>query len=630
MKFSFIGNLDGLMTGLDILADELSVEIADGGYEIKVTRVDTPAVSLCFKDNKGEIVYSEQCQFNRAFGLLVEALRDGKKEFSVEEKPAFNMNGPMFDMSQGNAAFNIKTMKAILRKIALMGLNIAMLYCEDNYEVPGRPYFGYMRPTYTQAEMRELDDYAYSLGIEMIPCIQTLAHMPDGLRWACFDDIRDYDACLLVGKEETYDFIRDLLTAASAPFRTKRIHIGMDEAWSLGRGKYIDTYGYRSPHEIMKEHLARVVDIVRGMGLEPMMWSDMFFRSTGNGKYYLLGRKVTDEMKAMVPKGIRCVYWDYYHLEEAQYEDLLSQHMALDENMIFAGGCWSWRGYGLTWEKTLRTTVAALSACRKMGVRDVFMTTWGDNGTESLATVNLIGCQLFAELGYAASYDKEKFARRFKFCTGGELSDFENIEYLDRTPFVMKENANDPYYYNSSKLMMWQDVLTGLFDKNYEGCDHDAHYAELTEKLREAAGRNGMFDGMFEFLALTAHTLAKKSEMGLRLTAAYRSGDREALVRFAEEELPELFRRVSELRISHMENWMEIYKPFGWDVMDMRYGSLLARIDSAIRQVKAYLEGKIERIEELEAERLYYGKEGPCKNNNYGAFVSPSRIDPRA
>ena len=145
MKFSFIGNLDGLMTGLDILADELSVELADGGYEIKATRVDTPVLSVIFKDNKGEIVYSEQCQFNRAFGLLVEALRDGKKEFSVEEKPAFNMNGPMFDMSQGNAAFNIKTMKAILRKIALMGLNIAMLYCEDNYEVPGRPYFGYMR-----------------------------------------------------------------------------------------------------------------------------------------------------------------------------------------------------------------------------------------------------------------------------------------------------------------------------------------------------------------------------------------------------------------------------------------------------------------------------------------------------
>ena len=540
------------------------------------------------------------------------------------------MNGPMFDMSQGNAAFNIKTMKAVLRKLALMGLNMAMLYCEDNYEVPNRPYFGYMRPTYTQAEMRELDDYAYSLGIEMIPCIQALAHMPDGLRWSCFDNIRDYDACLLVGKDETYEFVRDLLVAASAPFRTKRIHIGMDEAWSLGRGKYIDTFGYRPAHEIMKEHLGRVMELIRELGLEPMMWDDMFFRATGDGEYYDLGLKVTDAMTSMVPEGMRCVYWDYYHMEQSEYETLLSQHLALDKDLVFAGGCWSWRGYGLTWTKTLITTASALTACRKMGVRDVFMTTWGDNGTESIAIVNLIGCQLFAELGYADTYDEEKFARRFRFCTGGDLKDFENIEYLDRTPFVLREKPDNPYPYNSSKIMMWQDILTGLLDKNYEGCDHDAHYKALTEKLSEAAGRNGMFDSMFEFLTLTSNTLAMKSEMGLRITASYKAGDKDALRRFAEEELPELSFRVSELRLSHMENWMKFYKPFGWDVMDMRYGSLLARIDSAIRQLTAYLEGKLDKIEELEAERLLYDKAGPRGINRYGLYVSPSRIAPMA
>jgi hypothetical protein len=178
--------------------------------------------------------------------------------------------------------------------------------------------------------------------------------------------------------------------------------------------------------------------------------------------------------------------------------------------------------------------------------------------------------------------------------------------------------------------MMWQDILTGLLDKTYEGCGHDAHYEALTPKLREAVGRNGMFDGMFELLTLTSHTLAMKSEMGLRLTAAYKAGDKDALRRFAEEELPELSYRVSELRIAHMECWMEIYKPFGWDILDMRYGSLLARIDSAIRQVTAYIEGKIDRIEELEAERLYFDKKGPRGLNRYGVYASPSRIDPRA
>ena len=124
--------------------------------------------------------------------------------------------------------------------------------------------------------------------------------------------------------------------------------------------------------------------------------------------------------------------------------------------------------------------------------------------------------------------------------------------------------------------------------------------------------------------------LSIKSEAGLKITAAYKAGDRETLHRYATELLPTLSERVRALRLSHMENWMAIYKPFGWDIMDMRYGSLLARIDSAIRQLTAYLNGELDRIEELEVERPYFEKPGPRGLNRYGMFVSPSRIDPRA
>ncbi|MBE6601335.1 MAG: beta-N-acetylhexosaminidase [Ruminococcaceae bacterium] len=629
MRFILKGDLDQLQEGVALLAPELGIELADGGYVLTAKRVEAPTLRVTLDGNALEIVYCERCQFFRAFGLAVEAMNDGKQSFCLEEKPAFRMNGPMFDMSQGNAAFHVKTLKDVIRSLALMGLNTLMLYTEDNYEVPGRPYFGYMRPTYTQKELSELDEYAWTLGIEMIPCIQTLAHMPDGLRWACFDDIRDYDACLLVGKEETYDFIRDLLVAASAPFRTKRIHVGLDEAWNLGRGKYIDQNGYEKPNAIMKKHLARVMELVRELGLTPMMWDDMFFRTAGQ-KYHDPYAPVPDDAYESLPKGMNCIYWDYYTVGQGEYEALLRKHLLLDKDLVFAGGCWAWRGFGLAWDHTLRSTLDALSACRACGVKDIFMTTWGDNGTESLATVNLIGCQLFAELGYADGYDRDRFARRFKFCTGGNLEDFENLQRLDLTDWIKSLNHPKRHHCNTSKIMMWQDILTGLADKNYENANLDAHYRALTPVLESAVGRNGRFDSLFAYSALVSHTLSMKSEMGLRLTAAYRAGDKEALRRFVEVELPELFERVKTQRLAHMENWMELYKPFGWDILDMRYGSLLARIDSAIREVRAYLDGKLETIEELDAERLYLDREGPYELNHYGRYVSPSRIDPRA
>lgn len=630
MRLYFTGDLENLLEGIALLAPDLSVELAEGGYSIHAKRVDEPTLTVSLRDGKGEIVYCERCQFFRALGLAVEQLREGKESFSICEEPAFTMNGPMFDMSQGNYAFNVKTFKDILRSLALMGLNTAMLYTEDNYEVPNRPYFGYMRPTYTQKDLRELDDYAYALGIEMIPCIQTLAHMPDGLRWECFKDIRDYDACLLVGKEETYDFIRDLLTAASAPFRTKRIHIGMDEAWNLGRGKYLTEFGYEEPIKIMQKHLARVAEIVREMGLEPMMWDDMFFRAIRGGEYNDVNGTVPPEIAELVPEGMQCVYWDYYRESKEDYNKLLAQHFVLTDKLVFAGGCRAWRSFGLTWSKTLRTTVGALSACRENGVKEVFMTTWGDNGAEAPATFNLIGCQLFAELGYADEYDEEKFARRFKFCTGGELADFASLELLDVSDWIREKRPDQTHNCNTSKSMMWQDILTGLLDKNYEGSDLNAHYERVAPVLKEAVGRNGRFDLDFQMSYLVARVLSLKSEMGQRLTAAYRAGDKNALARMANEELPELSERVKALRLCNMENWMRLYKPFGWDILDMRYGSLLARIDTAIRTVKAYLDGKLDRIEELEVERLFYGKPGPRGLNRYGDFVSPSRINPQA
>ena len=312
MKIKLIGVKDDLLVGLNEVADYLGVSLDENGYEFTVTQKDGSNLIINCENKKGNITYSEKCHFFRAFGLVAEHINDGEESFSVEEVPQFTMNGPMFDVAQGNAAFNKKTLKELIKQLALMGLNTLMLYAEDTFEVKEQPYFGYMRARYSEDEIRELDDYAYNLGIEMIPCIQTLAHMPDTLRWRTFAKIRDYEECLLVGKPETYVFLKDIITAASRPFRTKKIHIGMDEAWKLGRGKYIDHFGYKPANEIMQIHLAKVMEIVNDLGLEPMMWDDMFFRTCGTKKYYQPDIVFPQEVIDMVPKNMGCVYWDYY------------------------------------------------------------------------------------------------------------------------------------------------------------------------------------------------------------------------------------------------------------------------------------------------------------------------------
>ena len=75
----------------------------------------------------------------------------------------------------------------LLDRTAALGMNLFMLYTEDLYTLEDYPYFGYLRGRYTSEELRAIDDYAMELGVEVVPCIQTLAHLGSFLQWnRCF------------------------------------------------------------------------------------------------------------------------------------------------------------------------------------------------------------------------------------------------------------------------------------------------------------------------------------------------------------------------------------------------------------------------------------------------------------
>ncbi|GAA5981366.1 hypothetical protein JCM11641_005296 [Rhodosporidiobolus odoratus] len=122
------------------------------------------------------------------------------------EQCLFETVGVMIDCSR-NGVLRVESVKYLLRFMALSGLNMLQLYCEDTYKIPGESFFGYFRGGYTDSELREIDDYAFSLGIEVIACIQTLGHLGQMLQWPKYAHLRDTAEVLLADSEETYQFI---------------------------------------------------------------------------------------------------------------------------------------------------------------------------------------------------------------------------------------------------------------------------------------------------------------------------------------------------------------------------------------------------------------------------------------
>jgi hexosaminidase len=595
-----------------------------GGGAKLVFQKNTDAKRALDVLRQGETVtirYGHRTDAFRALGRLFGAESPQAQTFS--ETCKFDLFGVMIDVSR-NGVLRVDAAKALLRRFALMGLNMCLLYSEDTYEVPGEPFFGYLRGRYTEAELREIDAFADTLGIEMFPCIQALAHLEQILQWPAYMDYKDVNGVLLAEEDRTIALLDKMITAASAPFRSKRIHVGMDEAHGIGTGRYKERHGERPPFDILNGHLKRVRDICRAKGLKPMIWSDMYFRlGSKTHDYYDKDWSIPDNVVKDIPKDVELVYWDYYHDDQAFYEEWIRRHRKLGSEPIMAGGVWTW---GRMWPAipySITTTEACMKACKSQKLKEVFATMWGDDGMETDVFAALAGVQFFAEHGYADNVNEQLVRANFRGTCNGDYDDFLTSCKLDAVPGVTAP-AKSPN--NIHKLLLWQDPLLAIVDPQMEGSPRQ-HYAELTRTLAHA-GEKGGDNVLLKFASQLSRVLSLKCDLRRILSAAYRAGDKEKLRAYAKGELLELRGEVDRLWKIHRDRWLSVYKPFGWEVIEQRYGGLRARLETIGDRLEAYAAGRISAIEELEADLIRALPMPPDQLPNLGhaRLKTPSEI----
>lgn len=612
MRVHFLGLTEELAQGVSEVADMLGLLIQNDGIAIEVSQGEGP-LTVSRHGGSGKIQYQNKIHFYRALGLFAEHAKE-KENFEISEYPRFDFNGTMLDVSR-NGVMHVKTIKQFIRYMAVMGLNGLMMYTEDTYEIDGLPYFGYMRGRYTVEELRECDNYADMFGIEMIACIQTLGHLHHALKWNYAGAFKDHHDILLPGEPKTYEFVEQMIRTTAQTFRSKRIHIGMDEAFQVGLGRYLREHGFRDRFELMNEHVSEVLEITKKYGLQPMIWSDMYFNLLANdyqGHLYNVNADFSDANMDKIPDGVRFVFWDYGRGDEQGYEKIYDMHLKFGSQPIFAGGIHMWNSMAPNYGKTWTTSHPALRAAKNKGLKEVFATAWGDNGNENNHLVILAGLQLFAEHGYGDEVDDNHLAKRMKACTGLDL--FEpliSLKYMDEIPGVDEGNH---WMANPSKFLLWQDLLTGLFDAHIEPETEamlPAYYSKMEEKWRACKEEMPTpFDDLFEMYEKFAAALSVKSTLGIRIKRSYDEGLPNELETIVSTVLPELSQRVEELRVTHRKIWMQTYKAFGWEVLDIRYGGLKARIQSAGDRIMDYVAGRVQVLEELEEKRLIFDQNG--------------------
>lgn len=607
MKIQFAGEFSALGNGFYEMIKELGVESGNSDRKIEIKSIDK-GFSLSVSGDNAELSYHMPADFYRGLSMAVDALKKGYN-VCISQSPAFDICGIMLDVSRG-AVIKVEKVKDIIRRIARMGFNEIMLYTEDTYTVQEYPYFGYMRGRYTEDELKEIVSYADLFGVEAVPCIQTLGHLANPLRWAAFDGMRDQAAVLMIDEERTYDFIEAMIKSVRSSFKSNKIHIGMDEAHGVGLGNYLKKHGLQDRFEILTRHLKRVMEICNKYDFEPMMWSDMFFRlGTKNGEYYSFDAKMPDNISEMIPDGISQVYWDYYNNSENVYNVMVREHNKMGCPVIFAGGVWTWASPTVNLRQTFESTTPALKVCKDQGIKHVFATLWGDAGCECDVYQSLYGLQYYAEYNYDSEHAMENLDRMFDICNGFSAEAFKLLDIDDfGQPLHINENPAlaevEGHILNTSKQALYQNPLMGLFDKNFLKLDMHGHYVKILEQLNELTIPAGL-ESLFEAHKQLVLVLVSKCDFGIRIKKAYDAVDRKELFKLSKEALV-LADEIAKLKELRLKLWFENNKPFGFEKVNMRLATLESLTRIAHERIEAFLGGKVGCLEELEQERLYY------------------------
>lgn len=604
-----ISNLPNeLSKPLEILANRYGVSISEQGRKITAIKVDEDNLDINATKESITIKHKTTPAFLRAMCIIFQKESKNVMEYNNSSKVCFKFNGLMLDCSRNGVA-KVWYVKEIIEQLAGMGHNVLMLYMEDTYKLDSEEYFGYLRGAYSKAELKEIDDYAHMFGIELIPCIQTLAHLEQFLTWSYGQGkYVDIDNILNVGDDKVKDLLDRIIKELSSTVRSRRIHIGMDEAYNLGRGSYADKHGLRNKSEIMKDHLSFMKSVCEKYGVKPIIWDDMFFSG--------YSRANAENFK--IPDGIDLMYWDYYNNNVSHYENNFNiRNSITDKKIMFAGGSWIWIGYASHHGKTIVATNAALTACKNKGVEEVLVTAWADDGMECPISSILFGCALFAEHQYNEKVDLSAFKEMLQFLTKMDYENYMKQQAFDIIPDIEDETST----VTPSKYMLYEDPLCSLFVNHIEPIKADltVYYNELSSYFMQKANEctDHVLRATNEFYASFGKVLSLKWNLGANIYKAYNNKDMNALKNIADNQITQLIPLVEEMKYARLNEWYLTKKSIGFEVLDARFGAIINRLYTTKYVLNQYINGELPNIDELDEVRLDIGDKDANQKNNY-------------
>ena len=206
-------------------------------------------------------------------------------------------------------------------------------YSKKPHQFDGKKYGGY----YTQDEVKDIVAYAQKRHVTVIPEIELPGHSQAAItaypelgcsgeqvkvatKWGVFQDI-------YCSKDETFNFLQDVLDEVLALFPSEYIHIGGDEApktkWKTCDDcqNRIKTEGLKDEHELQNYFITRIEKYLNSKGRQIIGWDEILEGGLAPNATVMSWRGINGAIEAakqhhnVVMTPYSHCYFDYYQAE---------------------------------------------------------------------------------------------------------------------------------------------------------------------------------------------------------------------------------------------------------------------------------------------------------------------------
>jgi hexosaminidase len=349
----------------------------------------------------------------------------------VRDWPDFAVRGFMLDVSRDRVPTR-STLRRYVEILAAVRMNQLELYTEHTFAYADHAVVWAAASPLTPDDMRWLDALCAAHGITLVANQNTLGHME---RWLAHEPYRDRaekpDGFTIGARHrppstvaptpENAAFVVWLVRELAATVRARRVNIGADEPWELGKGRSAADAAERGLGRVYLDHLLRVATPLIENGYEVLFWADVLADHP-------------EVAGALPTAGLVPVVWQYDgpdHARAALDRASPQQHRqwaadgfdmeavaggfrerakaltAVDRPFWVAPGTSAWNSLIGRLDNAVENLLDAAEAGREHGAGGYVVTTWGDHGHHEPPPVTYPGLLFGAAVSWCLDSNRD-------------------------------------------------------------------------------------------------------------------------------------------------------------------------------------------------------------------------------